>query len=357
MFHSAVIIAAALLANYLPLNAPLGFIDPTMPDFHPWLEKMARWDAQWYAYLAEHGYTAYAIVFFPALILLIQAVAATGLDYLASGMLVANLFALLSFYLLYLVCRLDYNRRETNLALFAYAAMPTSLFLNSIYTEPLFLTFALAAVYFSRQGRWWYAGLFAACATLTRNIGIVLMLFMAVEMWLQRDKLRSLPLLPLGLPPLGLMAYMAYNYRLTGDFIAFVHTQAQWGRSFGFPWTNIWTNLQMIYQRFPNIEPGIVLDIVMLLFALGALCALTFSSRFKIRSSYLLLGWIWLLIPLFSTSSFFPLYSIARFTLIVFPLYLFVAQLPRRYSYGYLLLGTSLLLISTALFINWYWIG
>ncbi|MDR3588356.1 MAG: mannosyltransferase family protein [Negativicutes bacterium] len=356
--HCAVVGVALVLAQFLPQHETLGFVNPDLPAAPPLIENFIRWDAQWYTYIAEHGYTQQTIVFFPGLPALIRAVSYLGLNTAVAGFAVCNLCSFISFSLLYRLCRLDYPESVSRRALLAYAVLPTAFFLNSIYTEALFIVCSLASIYFARTGRWWWAGMFAAAATLTRNLGLCLIFPLLYEYMYGRRPRKALPGAAfLLLAPLALFAYMAYNYSLTGDPIAFVHSQRLWGREFGWPWNNIAGNIRLIFSPDWTVVPGTILDSVTVPAFLAGLLTLTLSTRLVIQESYLILGWLWLLIPLFSSTPAFPLYSMSRFVLVIFPFYLFVAQLPRGSYRCYIAVSAILMLLCTALFVNWYWIG
>lgn len=357
LLHTALVIIAYFGADHLPIHYPAGFINPALETSSlSLIDKLIRWDAHWYTYIADYGYNAQSIVFFPVIVVLIKAISRLGdINSAIAGLIVCNIFALLSFWAMAAVFRSDMPEDKTIQALLAYAVMPTSFFLNSIYTEPLFLTFSLACIYFVRQKKWHIAGISAALATLTRNIGITLILLLLLEYWQSANKPRSVHFFLYA--PAALLGFMIYNLFLTGDPIAFVHTQQIWGREFGLPWPNFYNNILLILHTIPHTEPGILLDTVMVLFSLAALLFLTLNPSAKIRASYLVIGWIWLSIPLFSTSPAFPLYSLARFVLVIFPIYIFWAHMSQKYFTFYIIISSMLLVLCAALFMNWYWIG
>lgn len=357
LLHTAVVLAAAALSGLIVPNTIMGFVNPTLTGASPFAEKFMRWDAHWYTYVAENGYSAKSIVFFPAIILLIRGLALTGLSYQAAGLIVCNLFALLSFSVMYRVFRLDLTAGDARRALMAYALMPASLFINSVYTEPLFITFALACVYFTRKGDWWKAGLFAALATLTRNLGICLVFFMLYEYWTRYSSRLKGSFAALALAPAALLLFMGYNWWLLGDPLAFANAQQDWGRRFGLPWISLYDNLRLISALPFMTVTGPALDLAAFVAGGSGLTLLTFSRRFRPRASYLLIGWLWFLIPLFSTSPFFPLYSLSRFILIIFPLYMLAAGLPRLPRLALFAAGACGLALHTILFINWYFVG
>jgi Gpi18-like mannosyltransferase len=357
--HTLIIFTSYLLADKLPSHPPTGFLDESLYPMPPTMEKLVKWDAHWYTHVAGHGYDAKSIVFFPFLIMILKFLSILGLHIAFAGLLVCNAFAFLSFWIMDLTLRLDFSEEQVRNSLLSYALLPTSLFLNSIYTESIFITFSLLCIYFTRKGQWWYGGVAGAFATLTRNLGIFLVIFLLYEFFKKTPQYAkpSFTLIALLLPPIALSCFMLYNLYLLGDPIAFVNSQQGWGRYFELPWRNIWANIPLTASNNPYSQPGIALDTFLVISSIIALFSLTFLPSFKSPTSYLLIGWLWLLIPLCSTASGLPLYSMSRFILPIFPLYLFFGQLPSRIIYCWLFLSGSTLLLCSALFMNWYWIG
>jgi hypothetical protein len=357
--HTLLIVASYFLTDLLPIHPPTGFIDQAISPLPPSIEKLIRWDAHWYTFIAGQGYNEKSIVFFPILIILINFLSHLGLPLATAGFLLCNLFAFLSFWIMDLTFSLDYSEKTVLYSLLSYAVMPTSFFLNSIYTEPLFITFSLASVYFARRDRWWYAGISSALTTLTRNLGVFLLLFFLCEFFKKQPSPRKnfSKIIPLFFPPIALVLFMIYNQYLLGNPLAFVTTQQNWGRHFEFPWNNLWGNIPLTFTSNFYNQPGAGLDSFTVTITAFGLLYLTFSPRSSIRTSYLLLGWLWFLIPLSSTAPGLPLYSMSRFVLPVFPLYLLFGQLPKSLFYSYLCISTFSLVICSALFMNWYWLG
>ena len=357
--HTAIVFLSAYVAMHIPELAPAGFVNPLREQTVPFVEKFIKWDAHWYTYTAQHGYDKQNIVFFPVLIVLLRALLELGLNISLFGFIICNLFAFSSFIFLYLVVRQHYSAEVAQRTLMVFAVMPTSFFLNTIYTESIFMTFSLASLYYLRQNSWWRAGLFAALATVTRNLGIVIVLVMIYKYITEYGQWRNRanPLAAMLLSPAALLGFMAFNYWQVGDVFAFFTGQQAWGRQFEYPWVNIWNNALLIQSRFPVIEPGIVIDMILVLFCIAVLLILPMRFDFLIPFPYLILGWIWFFIPLFSTSPWFPLYSMSRFILVVFPFYILLAQLPRPLFWLYWIASAVGLFFSTLWFTGWYWIG
>ncbi len=359
LLHSGIVMFSAWLAGRLPAHIPAGFINPYLVDVPPLVAPFIKWDAHWYTYIAVQGYDEKSVVFFPVLVVLIRAVSGLGLSHAVAGLLVCNLFAGLSFAVMQAAFRRDFPAPLADRALLVYAVMPTSFFLNSVYTEPLFLTFSLMCVYYARRRIWWPAGSCAALAALTRNLGVCLFFLVAYELYLSRkaDGRPTWDLLSPFFAPLAVLGYMAYNALSFGDPLAFVHSQQAWGRSFGWPADNYIRNLGLLKALWPNTQAGIALDAFLVLIGLAGLASATFSRQGSVPASYLLVGWLWFLIPLFSTASFLPLYSMSRFLLVIFPLYIIFAGMPKAIFVCFLVVNALLLSLCTILFVNWYWVG
>lgn len=357
--HTLLVLASYYLADVIPHRPPAGFIDEAIYPLSPSLEKFIKWDAHWYTFIADQGYSQKSIVFFPVLVIFIKLLSSIDFPAASAGLILCNLFAFLSFWMMDITFSFHYSKKIVRYSLLSYAVMPTSFFLNSIYTEPLFITFSLASVYFASLDKWWYAGISSAFATLTRNLGIFLFLFLLYEFLTKNPRPRKnfFTIVPLFFPPAALILFMIYNLYLLGNPIAFITTQRIWGRYFEFPWQNLWQNIPLTFANNPYIQPGAGLDSFTVIISIIGLFCITIFQKFKIPSSYLLIGWIWFLIPLSSTTPGLPLYSMSRFILPLFPLYLFWGQLPKPVFYCYLIISSCALVVCSALFMNWYWIG
>ena len=126
--HTLIIVTSYLLADKLPHHEPAGFIDQSLYPLSPDIEKFIKWDAHWYTYIASHGYNSNSIVFFPALVIFMKILSHFGLHVAIAGLIICNLFAFLSFWMMYLTFRLDFSEREVRWALLSYAVMPHFFF-------------------------------------------------------------------------------------------------------------------------------------------------------------------------------------------------------------------------------------
>jgi hypothetical protein len=122
------------------------------------------------------------------------------------------------------------------------AVFPFAYFFTQVYTESLFLLTSVSAVAAAVAGRWGLAGLCGALAALTRPNGILVALPLGLLALSGRPRPAELArrAAALALVPLGLGAFCAVAYRLSGDPLGWLRAQAQWGYSVGNrPWVEL----------------------------------------------------------------------------------------------------------------------
>lgn len=160
----------------------------TKPYPNRWLAIWQRFDANWYASIAETGYgnitgDAHFPPLFPALIRLLNPLVDNAF---LAGLFLSHLAALYAFKLLYDVFLEWGEETTTTLTIVLMILYPASFFLFSAYSESLFLVSALLALRCMKQRSWAWAGLWVFCAILTRLQGIALLFPMAYLMWQDR---------------------------------------------------------------------------------------------------------------------------------------------------------------------------
>jgi mannosyltransferase PIG-V len=223
----------------------------------------ARFDAGWYGGIALDGYSFGGsfkrqenIAFFPAFPMLMRAagypIGAFGpglprdrrmVRLLWGGVLISLIaFAWASAYL-WRLARDTIGETRAADAVALLAAYPFSLFFSAAYTESVFLLGAVAAVYHFRRDEWVKAGAWGLLVGLTRPNGCflsaVLAALVAERLWRERHTSPlSRPSLVTSLasaamPGVGMLAYSAYVYQLTGSLFGWarLHENA-WGRAY-----------------------------------------------------------------------------------------------------------------------------
>ncbi len=222
-----------------------------------------RFDAGWYGDIALDGYSfggnfvrQQNVAFFPAFPMLMRAagyaIGAFGpgmprewrLARLLWGGTVLSLiaFAWAAMYV-WRLARDTIGEERAPGAVALLAAYPFAVFFSAPYTESLFLLGTVAAVYHFRREEWLKAGAWGLLVGLTRPNGcflsVVLACLIAERLWKQRQ-ISTFPhfhisksILAASMPGIGMLAFSAYVYRLTGSFFGWARLhEGAWGRTF-----------------------------------------------------------------------------------------------------------------------------
>ena len=337
------------------------------------LEIWARWDAEWYLLIAEHGYRpaerflkppadagARAVAyepadttgFFPLYPLLIRAVTLLGPSALLSGVLVANLALLAALWFLRDLAARDHGEEVAERAVWILLAFPTSFFLSAVYAESLMLACLLGSLWAARRDRPWLAGVLGALCALSRPTGILVLLPLLDEL-LRRQRpagtgVAARATAPLLLPIAALAGYMLYCRALFGSLAPFVLRQERWRGATTGPWRAF-----VRYFEAPRIHDAhhSTIDLVV-----AALLVASIPFLFRhLRRSHALYGAAAILLPLCST-----LWSYSRFAAGIFPVHLAAATILAASRGRFAALLAVMLPLSgffMALYAAWWWVG
>lgn len=330
----------------------------------PW----QRFDTMRYLQLATQGYSVENSVFPPlyplairALGTLLQAVtpAATGTAYLLAAILIANAALLAALVLLYMMTTLEIGEGSARRTLTYVVFFPAGFFLFAAYSESLFLLFAIAALWSSRQDRPLWAGTFALLAALTRLTGWGLVLPLAYEYARRREfnwrRFRWAGLATL-LPVAGLGLFLLWRVAVGMPALGAVYRQF-WFQSTGMPGVDVLVALRSVLTGSgPRAEEfSLLLDLFSLLFIFGTtvLAFRHLNPAFALYSAALLL---FMLLP---TSDLKPLYSFSRYALAFFPSFMLLAVVGKKGWSHRLILYPSLLLwlFFSGQFFLWGWVA
>ena len=298
----------------------------------PALDMWAQWDAQHYVNIAVRGYDPPTapesnIAFFPLYPLLIRIVLVTigRVDTQTAafvGLVIANVALFIALlYLSALVAR-DFSLSLARRTVLYVLVFPTTLFLSSVYAEPVFLLTAVASLYHARAGEWGRSGVFGALAALTRPFGVLLLFPIAVELYRQRPRWRSW--LTLIGPPLGLALFIGYLWWLFGDPLAYFHAGTSWGRGLHAPWDVLLGYIHGPLQGFDWTYSWLdLISMIAMVVVLIAGLKLVPASY----SSYSAAGLI------FAMSTGVAWFSASRHALALFPLIIVLAVIGWRYRW------------------------
>ncbi|GIH93142.1 mannosyltransferase family protein [Planobispora siamensis] len=214
----------------------------------PFLERWTHWDAELLGVIAEHGYDGVPggdpdpglPAFFPGMPLVLRAVNLITGDWTIAGLVISFVAGAVAVVALARLAEFEGPPGAGWRAVLALLLWPMAVFLFAGYSESLFLAFAIPAWLAARKGNWTLAAALAAGASCVRITGLFLALALIVEFVAQHRPVRQAPWL--ALPFLPLLAYSAYQYGRTGDWLAWKHAQeAGWGRTMVWPWESFVT--------------------------------------------------------------------------------------------------------------------
>ena len=385
LWTRAAIWAAALfsLFVFVPNRHPRAarWDDPSLThDLGAVTDVWARWDSVWFLRIAEHGYSSAAgaaSAFYP---LYPGSVAVLGRalfgHYVLAGILVSLSAALGSCLLLYRLAEERLGADGARRAVLYLALFPFALFLQAVYSESLYLLLTLAAFVLAERKRFLAAGGAAGLALLTRPTGLALLPALALIAWHERDRLRALA--SLAVAPLVFAAYPLYLWRAEGDPWAFLHAQKIWSRhlSPAGPLGGIWDGLRAGWAGVEQLASGshthvywtpvqdtdpiraATLNLECLAF-LVLFVVLTIIAWRRFGAPYGLFAAVSLAIPLSVPSERWPLLSLPRFGLTIFPLFLALAALGGRPRVHTAIVGVSALLLGVAIvqWSLWQWVA
>lgn len=360
----AIVVVVTIAGSVLPLRESDSYLGGSISKYkaNPLLNFRSNYDGVHYALIATHGYSYGQQAFFPFYPKAISLFRGYIDDPILIGALISSISFLGGLYVLSKLILLDYSASVTRWTLLALLLFPTSFFFSAVYTEGLFLLLIVSSFYLLRTGRPGLACLVAAVATYTRLIGIFILPAFFIELLAQN---RHLPLkqniarlIPLIIIPFGLLLYMAYLDRTTGDPFAFYHLQPLFNQQRSveivLPYQVVWRYLKMITTV--NVSDPLYLTI-WLEFSIGIIfLGLSTISLFKQRLSYAVFNILAFILP--TLTGVFT--SLPRYVLICFPGFIILGQYldrnpsKRKWIIGSFVLGFGLFL---ALFANGYWVA
>ena len=309
---------------------------PNSSDLGYVTEIWARADAGWFLSIAEHGYQRNGgEVFYPLYPLLVGGLGRVfGGYYVTAGIVVSLACCAGAFVLFYRLASERLGVDGARRALLYLALFPMSLFLQAVYSESLYLLCCVGAFTFAEKRRWLGAGVVTGLALLTRLAGVALIPPMLILAWRAPTAERRRALLSLLAAPALAALYPLYlQLKLHAVFSAFSN-EAGWGRHlshagpFGGLWHSLesaWKGIKLIVNNDPNAQAGAHNIEYLLFFAVFAWLGVEAWRRFGAPYGLFVLGS--LAIPLSYPTVGYPLLSMPRFCLPLFPAFLAVAAM------------------------------
>ncbi len=152
------------------------------------IKGLTQWDGIWFIKIVTEGYGVRSSAFFPMYPLLIYVLQGTGISPQIGALLVSNISFFLILLIFYRMVNLDYNESVSERSLWYLALFPTAFYFSASYTESLYLLMVLLTLYLGRTRHWFLAALCCMLASLTRNLGILLIVPLLYEYWKQENQ-------------------------------------------------------------------------------------------------------------------------------------------------------------------------
>jgi hypothetical protein len=354
---------------------------PWIHDIGAIVDVWARWDSVWIVRIAEHGYASAAntAAFYPLYPVLVGVLGRVLLGhFVLAGVLISLVCAYGAFRLLYRLSEDRLGAASGRRAVLYLAIFPMTLFLQAVYSESLFLVLAIAAFLLAERGRFLPAGAAAGLALLTRPVAIALLPPLVLYAWRAPGRARALA--GLAAMPTLFVAYPLLLWYQVGDPLAFLHDELDplWARhvSWAGPLGGLWNGLVAGYWGVRQLASGsnahqywthahdttplrmAALNLEQLFFLVLFAWLTTVAWR-RLGTTYGLYCALSLAIPLSVPSERWPLLSMPRFGLAVFPFFIALASLGSRPRLHTAIVVVSSLMLGVAVtqWALWQWVA
>lgn len=340
----------------------------------------ARWDSIFFLRIAEHGYehlARSATAFFPLYPAIVGVVGRIFFGhYVLAGIAVSLAAGLGAFVLFYRLAEVRLGAEGARRAVLYLAVFPMALFLQAVYSESLYLLLSLAAFTLAERKRFLPAGVVVGLALLTRPVAVALLPAIAILAWRSPNARGALA--RLAVAPAMFAVYPLLLWWQRGDPLAFLNAQGIWARQLSpaGPLGGIWDGLRAgwagvrqlasgshTHSYWPAVEGTDPMRVAAInlecLAALIIFAVLTVIAWRRFGAPYGLFSALSLAIPLSVPSERWPLLSIPRFGLVIFPLFLALAVVGGRPRVHTAIVSISSLLLGVAVvqWALWQWVA
>jgi len=304
-----------------------------------WIYSLANFDGIHYIKIAQHGYEQYEQAFFPLYPLLIRFLKPFLFNNaLLAGTLISNCAFLLGLWFFSKYIKLIFPKQNIFPLIIVILLFPSSFFFGALYTEGLFFFLVVLSLYFLEKKRYFLAGIFGFLTSLTRFMGMLLVIPFAIYVWKKKSLFSILSsrfsLLVIS-PLLGLIGYSLYLFKTTGDPLFFLTSQPLFGahRSTNiiflpqvyFRYLKIFFTAQFDFRYLISLFEFTIFTFVFIILIVDLFANLKFMGDYRLEvRNYNRLGinifsFVNLLLPTFTgTFSSIPRYALFSLSFFVF---------------------------------------
>ena len=316
---------------------------------------LLAWDGSWYRDLATsgyHGVSSEGVRFFPLFPLLgrVLGVPLAGHTGIAL-VLLANVLSLVALVLLRRLVLLEKaDLVLADRAVWCLAVFPSAFVLVMAYSESLMLVAAIGAFIGLKLRRWWWVALLGLVAALSRPVGVLLVVPVAVELvraWRDGDgRARLASVVAVVAPVVGLASYLAWVGHSFGNWRLPFTVQDELRGKVELPFDRIAEAFRQLAgsERFGD---GLHLPFLLLLLVLLVITFRTWPARYGLFAAAILITAI----------SAENLNSVERYGMSAFPLVLALAVVmrpPQVERAALALMGGALVALSSMAWLGAY---
>lgn len=312
-------------------------------------KSLGNWDGGHFLGIAEVGYgDKFQYAFFPLYPLTIKLLNYITGNYLLSAISISIITTFLGLHLLYKLVLIDFDKKIAEKTILAFLFFPTAFYLLTAYSESLLFFLTIAAFYFLKKNKLFWAVAAAALASSVRLAGLAVVAAILMEVVTTQGFNRKNWYVIFA--PLGFLVYSVFLFQQTGDPFYFITAENHWQRTLAIPGVGFWETLRSVAGGGAAVNFNILIDLLFAVFGLGFVIR---SFRF-LPASYAMYGLLSVALPLFTPT----LSSMPRFLLPVFPIFILMALIKNHYINLFLqIISLGLLGLFTVLFINGYWVS
>lgn len=301
----AATVVGSLFFTLVP-NGGIGAIGPNK-EFNYWAS-WAQWDGGHYYTIATQGYNEpNKFAFFP-----LYPVAVKALSFILfgntilAGLLISNAAFLTFLYVINSVVKKQFGEKAAFNTTVTYLLFPTTFFAVAFYSESLFLLLTALVLKLIQVKKIYLAAAFVVLASLTRLIGIFLVIPLAFAVFKNFKKAWAI-----AISLSGIVVYCLYLFRRFDDPFYFSTVQTSWHRYLTNPIATIYSyfTVNPFHKPF-NDYLDLFLTLIFTIFLVVGIK--------KIPLSWSIYGFLSIIIP----ASTGTLTSMPRYLLATFPVFI-----------------------------------
>ena len=364
-------LAFLVITCLAPLYGIRDFAWGSVPIYTLW-NSWHHWDTGYYLIIATRGYNVYNHTAFFPLYPIFERVGMvfTHDNPFTAGLFISNIAGLVMLMVLYRLVKEDFDQERAFRTVLYLSVFPTAFFFAAAYNESLFLCLSLLSFYEMRHGRWWLAGLFGFLAGLTRPVALLLLIPFCYEYLLQhqfRLKAIRFDIVSSALIPASIGLFSLYCYYRFNDPLEFSHAETYWNHALHVPWYAMLKSAWVIYRHggFLNFYvlrnlTDLLPDLLFLALIVGTFIGPWRFSR-NLWSYCFYAVALYILFQLFPVggTGLFPLQSVSRYLLEVFPAFIVLAGVgikSRTFNMSYLMVSGAVLFFLLSQFLTGHWV-